>query len=293
LIYESLRESKEEEQMDQTMGRIQSAGFLSSMLAVLYGAFAAHGLKDFQFKWLIACGLFFYVIEFALLFFIKNPSYRTPYRENRFSQVIEGVRVIRKAPQLLIMFLNVTFVFIPAGAVYQYFDQPLFRTAGLPVAMIGVMYAAAAFIGFLASQSLGWLTKRFSRIQLMNISGWLAVGGLVISALFRQTLWAILGAFFILRLVRAVRYPIYSQLSNDIIPSKVRATPISLLSILDSLCDMLLYGVLSMIAVKGIAWIFIGCGCMALIGTLFPIKAVKKEMISSCEESAENQSARL
>jgi hypothetical protein len=142
--------------------------------------------------------------------------------------------------------------------------------------MIGVLYAAAAFIGFLASQSLGWLTNRFSKIGLMNVSGWLAVGGLMLSALISQTLWVILGAFVILRLVRAVRYPIYSQLSNDIIPSEVRATTISLLSILDSVCDLLLFGILSGIASKGITGIFIGCAIMALVGTLLPIKAVKK-----------------
>jgi MFS family permease len=291
LIYESLRESQEEHLMDRTMGKIQSAGFISAMLAVLFGAYAARGLKDTQFQSLIAGGLCFYMLEFFLLFFIKNPLYRTPYPENPFTQVKAGLSVIRKAPQLLIMFLNVTFVFIPAGAVYQYFDQPLFKTAGLPVVMIGVLYAAAALIGFLASQSLGWLTNRFSRIGLMNVSGWLAVGGLVLSALFSQTLWVILGSFVILRLVRAVRYPIYSQPSNDIIPSEVRATTISLLSILDSVCDLLLFGILSAIASKGITGIFIGCAIMALVGTLLPIKVVKKEYAASLDTVKEQHSA--
>jgi MFS family permease len=57
LIYESLRESQEEHLMDRTMGKIQSAGFISAMMAVLFGAYAAHGLKDDQFQSLIAGGL--------------------------------------------------------------------------------------------------------------------------------------------------------------------------------------------------------------------------------------------
>jgi len=82
--------------------------------------------------------------------------------------------------------------------------------------------------------------------------------------------------FFILKLVRAVRYPIYSQLSNDIIPSEVRATTISLLSILDSVCDLIVFGVISIIAIKGLTGILIGCAILAFIGTILPIKAVKE-----------------
>ncbi|GIN87949.1 MFS transporter [Heyndrickxia sporothermodurans] len=272
LIYESLKESNEQDRMDEAMGKIQSAGFISMIVAVLFGAYFAQDLKESQFQLLIGLGLFFYVIEWILLLFVKNPANFTVSKENPFSQVAAGLKVIRKQPQLLLMFLNLTLVFIPAAAVYDYFNQPLFIHAGLPVMFIGILYAIAAIIGYFSSHSVGWMTKRFSRVLLMNMTGWLAVIGLLISAIFGEALWMIIGAFFVLRFVRAVRYPIYSQLSNDRIPSEVRATTISLLSILDSVFDLIVFGTLSIIASKGIIFIFIVCAIVATIGTLIPIK---------------------
>ncbi|MGG0240608.1 MFS transporter [Bacillus rhizoplanae] len=275
LIYESLKETNEHNLMDKAMGKIQSAGFISMLIAVIFGSYFAKDLREEQFTFLIVLGILFHLIELVLLLFIKSPKKLSSYREESFSQVIEGIKVIREAPQLLVMFLNVSLVFIPASAVYDTFNQPLFTNAGLPVFAIGIMYALAAILGYFSSISIGWLTGKFSRIVLMNVTGGLAVLGLLLSTFYGNTLWVVLGAFFILRFVRAIRYPIYSQLSNDIIPSHVRATTISLLSILDSILDLAIFGTLSFLAVNALPFVFAGCACIACIGTFLPINGVK------------------
>jgi MFS family permease len=278
LIYDSLKESGENDFMDRAMGKIQSAGFISSIFAVLFGSYLAKDLQDEQFQLLILLALAFHIVEILFVFTVKNPKIESSYRDNPFTQVKEGLRVIRKAPQLLMMFLNVTLVFIPAGAVYGYFDQPLMTDAGLPVYLLGVMYACSALLGYFASNSIGWLTGKFTRIYLMHATGLLAVGGLLLSALLSQSLWMVIGAFFVLRYVRAIRYPIYSQLSNDLIPSGIRATTISLLSIVDSALDLVVFGTLSVVALNGYEAVLYGSAVIALLGTLLPIRKVKKEV---------------
>ncbi|RDI39894.1 MFS transporter [Falsibacillus pallidus] len=280
LIYESLKKSDEQNLMDSAMGKIQSAGFISMIAAVLFGSYMARDLQNEQFILLIALGLCFQVVEVIFLFFLKNPSDHLHYRENPFTQVAEGMKAIKKAPQLLVMFLNVTLVFIPAGAVFKNFDQPFLKDAGLPVEWIGVMYALSALMGFFASRSIHLMTKRFSRVFLMNATGLLAVGGLVLAASLGDILWTALGAFFLLTFVRAVRYPIYAQLSNDLIPSEVRATTISLLSILDSVCDLVIFGSLTGLAVMGLPKLFFACAAITLIGTLLPIRAAAQRSLS-------------
>jgi MFS family permease len=278
LIYDSLKESGENDFMDRAMGKIQSAGFISSIFAVLFGSYLAKDLQDSQFQWLILLSLAFHIVEILFVLVVRNPSTESSYRENPFSQVKEGLKVIRKAPQLLIMFLNVTLVFIPAGAVYGYFDQPLMTDAGLPVYLLGVMYACSALLGYFASNSIGWLTGLFSRIFLMHATGFLAVAGLLISAVMSEMLWVVIGSFFVLRYVRAIRYPVYSQLSNDLIPSGIRATTISLLSIVDSALDLVVFGILSFAALNGYEAVLLGSAAIALVGTLLPIKNVEKEI---------------
>ncbi|HGE5779862.1 TPA: MFS transporter [Bacillus pseudomycoides] len=276
LIYESLKETNEQHLMDKAMGKIQSASFISMLIAVIFGSYFAKDLKEEQFFILITLGLLFHFVELILLLFIKNPAVEFEYNESSYSQVIEGIQVIRKAPQLLIMFLNISLVFIPASAVFDNYDQLLLKNAGVPVFAIGILYAVAAVGGYFASISIGWLTQKFSRIFLLNLSGALAVCGLLLAACFGNTLWIVLGAFIILRFVRAIRYPIYSQLSNDIIPSHVRATTISLLSVLDSVLDLIIFGTLSILAVYGLPVMFMGCTIIALIGTCLPIKGIRE-----------------
>ncbi|WP_243522214.1 MFS transporter [Bacillus pseudomycoides] len=276
LIYESLKETNEQHLMDKAMGKIQSASFISMLIAVIFGSYFAKDLKEEQFLILITLGLLLHFVELILLLFIKNPAAGFKYNESSYSQVIEGIQVIRKAPQLLIMFLNISLVFIPASAVFDNYDQLLLKNAGVPVFAIGMLYAVAAIGGYFASTSIGWLTQKFSRIFLLNLSGALAVGGLLLAACFGNTLWIVLGAFIILRFVRAIRYPIYSQLSNDIIPSHVRATTISLLSVLDSVMDLIIFGSLSLLAVYGLPIIFVGCALIALLGTCLPIKDIRE-----------------
>lgn len=49
LIYDSLKESNTENKMDQARGKIQSAGFISMIVTVLFGAYFAKDLKKEQF----------------------------------------------------------------------------------------------------------------------------------------------------------------------------------------------------------------------------------------------------
>ncbi|MBM7570874.1 MFS transporter [Aquibacillus albus] len=272
LIYESLKEDSDHHRMDRAMGKIQSAGFVSMILAVLFGAYFAKDLEDKQFIFLLVLGVSFHLLEFILIFFVKSPSNTALYRENPFTQVGAGIKAIQKAPTLLLLFVNFTLVFIAADSVYEAFNQPIFTNAGLPVVMIGVVYALAAILGFVTSQSVGWFTGRFSRKLLMNITGALAVIGLLLSAIFGEALWLIIGAFFVLRIGQALRRPIYSQLKNDLIPSEIRATTLSLISVLDSAFDLIIFGLLSAVAFQGIAGILIASSIVALIGTLTPLQ---------------------
>nr|WP_304654792.1 MFS transporter [Sporolactobacillus sp. STSJ-5] len=276
-IYESLKESGEEHRMDQAMGKIQSGSFIAMIVAVLFGAYAAKDLSTSQFDLLILLTIAFQLVELALTLLLKKPKRAAEPFENPLRQVKEGFLVIRHKPLLLLMFLNVTLVFIPVGAVFKNFDQPFLTHAGIPVEVVGLFYAGAAVLGFFASRSIGWLTDHYSRIALMFVTGALSVIGLVLAAFTGSTLWLAIGVFILLRIVQVIRYPIYSQISNDYIPSTVRATTISLLSIVDSCCDLAVFLALSFVAAgNSMQWIFLGAAAIVLIGMLLPIRPLKE-----------------
>lgn len=146
---------------------------------------------------------------------------------------------------------------------------------------IGGVYALGAIGGFFLSQSVEFVTSKVSRSLLMVITGGMAAVGLFLSALVGEILWIVIGAFFIIRLSQAIRYPIYSQLKNDLIPSHIRATTLSLISVLDSALDLLIFGLLSTIAFNGINVILLASGLIAVIGTFKPTRKIKLPLFIS------------
>ncbi|MCH4827508.1 MFS transporter [Planococcus halocryophilus] len=274
LIYESLKESNEENMMDKALGIIQSAQFIVMVFVLILGAILAKDLTNDQFVLLIVLGIFFQSIQIVLLFFVRNPSNQGNYRDKPFNQVKEGLLAIKRTPQVLWMFLNITLVFIPTAAIFDNFGDKLLSDADLPIYLIGFVFAGLAIFSFFVSRSIGWITSRFSRITVLYVTGGIGVLGLLLVAYFRETLWILLIIMVFLRFVRTVRYPIYAKLANDIIPSHVRATTISLLSIIDSVCDLIIFSSIAGIAAFGFEKMFLACAAVALVGSLLPIKPV-------------------
>jgi len=272
LIYESLKHSNEEHLMDRAMGIIQSAQFVVTVAVLVLGAVLAKNLSNEQFKMLIILGVSFQCIRLLFLFFVKNPPHLEKYRGEPLAQVKEGFLAIRKATQVLWMFLNVTLVFIPTAAIFDNFSDKLLYDAGMPVYLIGVVLGGLAVFSFFVSRAIGWLTARISRITVLHVTGLLGAGALVIVALYGDTLMVLLVAMVVLRFVRTVRYPVYSQLSNDLIPSHVRATTISLLSVVDCLCDLIIFSSVATLATWGFKYLFLACAAVALLGCIMPIR---------------------
>ncbi|WP_347549981.1 MFS transporter [Pseudalkalibacillus hwajinpoensis] len=72
LLYVSLKIDNMQHQMDEAMGKIQSAGFIAMIIAVLSGSFIARDLQMEQFHLLIMLSLGCYVLELLLLFRIRE-----------------------------------------------------------------------------------------------------------------------------------------------------------------------------------------------------------------------------
>lgn len=275
LIYESLKESGQEEQMSTVWGKIESASYVPMIASFLVGGFIAKDLLNWQFVLLIGMGLAFNLASFFVLFRITNPPVHDSYREHPFQHINRGISVIKSNPNLIKLFLNFTVVLIPTF-VFAKFDQPYFTGAGLPVPVLGFLYAAAAGLSFLLSQNIAWLEKRMSRVAIMYVTG-IATGVMLLAAaLFIHQLVLAFFVFFVVKMTQAVRFPIYSHLSNAYITSGSRATTISLLSIMDSVMDIVILSTLALTAAFGLPTIFLGCALVVFAGLLFPVKEAKK-----------------
>jgi len=276
LIYETLKEHKQEQTMSQVLGKINTAIYYPMILTFLFGPIIARDLEESQFSLLIGFNIVCQAIEFILLLWIVNPRTFEKFRDNPFAHIKNGWTVISRTPDLVFLFLNFTVIFIAGTVVFGKIEQPLLTGNGLPVEYLGFFYAALAAAGLFLSHHIGFLTRRFSARHLLLWTG-VGSGISLLVASMAPYLFAASLAFVIVRLSRVIRYPIYSQMANEYIPSQSRSTTLSLLSIADSAGDLLLLTIFAGIAHWGIYSVLAGCAVMVLLGSFIPVRSKQSQ----------------
>ena len=271
-IYDSLKEEKKEKNMSKVWGKIQSGVHIPAVLSVIVGALIAKDLTENQFLILIFIGLFFAIAKLVVLFMLKNPAthYTKLKEQTMFFHVGEGIKILKKNPVLLLVFMNETMVFVPLH-IFNKFDQPFLIDNGLPVALLGVLYGVSSIIAYFLARNIGFIEQKIPVKIVLGITG-IAILFAYLSAAFIQNIYVAILIFFILRLTNVIRYPIFSQIKNDYIPSGSRATTLSLLSMIDSFFDIIIFSSFALFANLGLSAIFIGCAIIVFIGLLFPVK---------------------
>lgn len=276
LLYESLKEDDREEEMTKVYGKIEGASMIPKMIGLIVGAWVAKDLTPMQFAILIGLNLLFVLLQIFFVLRIIEPPSLENYRDQPWSHVKKGTREILANPNLLFLFANVTIVFI-STYVFTNFEQPWFQKLDFPVEALGIVFAFGYLVSYLVSTYAGWLTKILSEVTWMYLSGALIAISYVATVVFDHSLTIFIIAVFMIRAARSIRWPIYSNLSNQYISSGSRATTLSMLSILDSVFDVVFIGSITVVSQWGIAEIFWGCAAISILGMLFPVRKKKEE----------------
>lgn len=274
LIFNSLKAEGKEREMEKSLGIIHSSEFLISIFSLVAGSLIARNLADNEFTLLIILTILGQCIKMILLLFIRDVR---PAKEDADQQgkITAGLATIRKNPSILLMFLNVTLVFIPSFVLFGKFQDKLLVEAGLPPYLLGFLLSLMAVLGFTASFNISRITKKFGSFQVLRFTGYLACASLLATAFTYQSLTAFILIMAMLKFSTALRYPIYSQISNQVFDDHSRATTISLLSVADSICDLILYSLSAWIISFGFTPYFLFAFAAALLGVCMPIR--KKE----------------
>jgi hypothetical protein len=220
--------------------------------------------------------------QLVFLFRVKNPSSFGRFRENPFHHVKQGWAHIRRAPDLLKLFVNFTLIFIVTVIIFGAVQQPYLLDTGFPVEWFGVLYAVNALIGVVISENIQKITSRFSRVGVLYTTQLIILIVFIGAAVWMDQMSMAIISFLLLGLTRAVRNPIYSHLQNEYIPSGSRATALSLLSIGDSFFDVVLLVSFANIAEAGRFPIFIGCALVTLLAYLVPVREARKNNQYKC-----------
>ncbi len=234
LLYDTLQEAKKEKEYLKIEGRLISAGNFAEAIAAPLGVLiAAISLRTtFFFQAAVA----FSAIPAALTLF--EPTRREMTGTTSFKQILRIVRYALFENQGLQATIVYSSVIGTATLTMAWFVQPYFVFLALPLALYGILIPLLNLTAGVTSMHAYKIEKRLGRentilfIAMGIASGYLCLG------LF-NTMWAL---FFLLLfyIIRGIATPILKNHINEITPSEIRATVLSIRSLIIRLAFVIL-----------------------------------------------------
>lgn len=222
LIYDSLLEMGKESEYKKIQGRVSATGNFAEGLASIIGGFLA----------LISLKSPFYAEFCVVLFAIPLAiSLREPKpHEPKIMEDKKGMLSITKYAlhsHKEIKWLILYSAVIGAATLnIVWFTQPYWKNAGVPLALFGILWALIQFTVGISSMAAHYLDKRLGRGALFASFVFLISFSYVLLGL-SKAMWV---SIFILvfSIVRGIKGPLISAYINDLIPSYMRATVLSI-----------------------------------------------------------------
>ncbi|MCG8570716.1 MAG: MFS transporter [Spirochaetes bacterium] len=270
LIYETLKLQNRETESAKVFGWIYSAAEIAAVAATLVGFFLGVKGTDQDFKLLIVISIIAAVFQIFFILPIICPSKINKYRVNPLNNLKSGFKTIFQQPPLIFIFINTVLVFIGAIAVKE-FQQLVLTDAGLVIKYLGLFYGVLGLLRFLFSNLSGKISNLLSSPIYMFVTGFIVLIAILLVIIFKSNLYLLLILIPIISVFSFIREPVYSSLANEYIPTENRATTHSLLSIIDSLLDVVVVSIICVTLADHYIYIYIGAAVLVLLGIVFPI----------------------
>ncbi len=272
LIYDSLKQTKREEEYRKVMGRIRTL----AIIAAAIGSVLAGYLGGIELRWPIISTAGVALLLGPLILLFTEPEVAEEREPSHLLHIKESIRFVvhRRLVALLIFYSSILGTAI--WALYIFY-QPLLSSFQVPVEGIGLLYlffrlfaAAGAHFSDSVYRKIGrpsiYLIPTCFTLAVLSLGFWAEPG--------------VIGFIFAIYFIDGLYYPIISDLLNRNLPSGKRATIISLGSVLACLMGAVLYPALGRIAdLFSLQMVFQVLGFLLLLSMAPVLGLLKRESI--------------
>ena len=266
LIYDYLKSKNKENQMEKAMGSFGSASLVAMVVASTVGSFIAKDLLMSQFIFLILMTAGAMFIGFIISLLIKDTKQKEVEEENPITLLKEGVKLIKNNKSLLHIILLSMFA-SPFLFTLNYLYQPYFQDSGVPTTIFGVIFAVALLLSALLQKYAYKFEEKLGMKWAIFLSTLLPGIIYVIMAFTFHPIWAIL-LFITIRAIMGLQEPLFSYYKNLHIPSKIRATALSLISMMVSLYLIGMRLIIGKLADINLSYSFLFMGAVIIIASI-------------------------
>ncbi|AXJ12569.1 MFS transporter [Streptococcus pluranimalium] len=263
MLFESVKEAGLESRFLKISSFLGGLSEVTRTLGILVAGFFVHGLLDVTYMIHIILSLF--VLFF--IFLMKEPSVKLEREKSpTLKMIMETVFLtFKREPQLLIWMIKVQFLSVVMTMFYFYYQNEM---TALPSWQISTMMLVSSVVNI----GCIWLASRLGQVIKATTLFPIMVGLTGIFYLLSWFQWPVI--YILIYLVTeglfALFEPIFGNDLQKMIPSGVRATMLSVVSMLFSLAMILIFPVTGwMIDSFGFASSFVYLGSLLLLATVF------------------------
>ena len=226
MIYDTLLETGREDEYKKMEGRMMSVGNFSEGIAGLVGGFLA--LVSLRTPFYFEAAVTFFSIPVAMSL-VEPARHKLDNSEGSFKSILRIVKYSLHDHAEIKWLIIYSALVTVSTLTMVWFIQPYLKLVGLPLALFGVVWAALQFsvgiFSFYAHKIELFVGRKTTLVSLIILT----VIGYCLLSIF-QSIWAI-GFILIFYFVRGISYPVLKDYINRIITSDIRATVLSVTSL--------------------------------------------------------------
>lgn len=265
-IYDYLKEKQIENQMKKYIGLYYSYCTIGSVIASIIGSIICKNLEEISFIYALSITVIGSIIALIISITLKNKKKLKDKEDedlNSFRMLLEGFKLIKTNKHLLYIILLNIFA-SPFVYCLSYLYQPYLKLSGVSIIFFGIISAVASFVSLIANKYVYKLEKLLGDKLTLFISVFLpSLFYIFMSIVFHQILSVFL--YILLRGIIGLQEPVFSDYKNKQIPSKIRATVLSLISMLGSLYQIFMRLFIGKLADINISYSFILIASLIII----------------------------
>ncbi len=241
LLYDSLKSDSKKDLYGKAIGFYNGILIISIGVATGVGGF----LQDLSWDYVFIGGIIAQCVALLSVFLLEeinlgqSDTVRNVGQDEDELESVETLGLVMEIIQFLkfnnrIKFLIISLsVFFAIASVFIMFSQALFYEKGVSVYYISLLYASVSVVQAIVSMFSYKLAEKTSSRRVLLYSFILI--GIAYLMVVADDVGFLIVAFVVLAIVYEIIDPISSKVINDEIPSKMRATILSVVSLLTSL----------------------------------------------------------
>lgn len=262
-LYDSAVEAGQKDRYLQISSFLSGVAEVTRTLGTVVAGFFIHGALAWTY--LIAIGLSF--LSIILIYFMKEPMAKREINEVlTFKTIVLQVRKEwQEKPVLFYWMLTYQLVGTIMCMFYYYYQQKISDLSGWQVSLVMLIGSGLNLLAIYVASQIG---KKWNSNQLFPIL--VALTGLALFLVGLNTPLAYLSVYLLTNALYAVYQPIYYNDLQGYLPSSVRATMLSINSMMFSLSMIVIFPLTGwFIDTCGFVAVFLGLGLITLI--TFPL----------------------